>query len=241
MTLARRTASAQRALRATLLAASCAVAAGCEIPHDDWSGVRQAPHPHAEVATFRHTIQFEPGSARMRDSEQHRWEAFLQKVRPESADTVLLSVGPAQSRNGQMTQALLRLRQQEIVSVLRKGGVPAEAIRADAAEAPVDSVVMVVRAHIMALPQCPDWSADPRRGYNNQPLSNWGCATAVNFGIMLADPRDLIRGQGLSPADGERLARSIERYREDKTTPLVNENATSVSPQPKSGQSSGGG
>jgi pilus assembly protein CpaD len=96
-----------------------------------------------------------------------------------------------------------------------------------------------VHTHVVALPECPDWSADPRRGHNNQPSSNWGCATAINFGIMIANPRDMIRGRGLSPADGERLARSMERYRNDKTTPLTNENATSVSPQPTSSSDGG--
>jgi pilus assembly protein CpaD len=240
MTLTRKTATA-RALRVALVAAACAVVAGCELPRDDWSDVRQAPQPRAEVASFRHTILFQPGLARMPRSEQHRWEAFVQKVRPENADTILLSLGPARSRDGQMTQALLRLRQQEIISVLRTGGVPVEAIRVDAAQSPVDGATLTVRTHVVALPQCPDWSADPRRGYNNQPLRNWGCATAVNFGIMLADPRDLIRGQGLGPADGERHAKSIERYRKGKTAPLANENATGVSLQPMSNSSNDGG
>ena len=205
MMLTRRTVAVQRALRTTLMAAACAVMAGCGLPRDDWSGARQAPQPYAKVAIFQHTIQFEPGSAWMRTSGQHRWEAFLQKVRRENADTILLSVGPAQSRGGQMTQALLRLRQQEIVSVLRKGGVPVEAIHLGAAEAPVDGAVMVVRAHVRALPECPDWSADPRRGYNNQPSSNWGCATAISFGVMLADSRDLIRGKALRTYPGRAL------------------------------------
>lgn len=125
--------------------------------------------------------------------------------------------------------------------MLRRAGVPVEAIHAAAGEAPpIDGALITVRTHVVALPQCPDWSADPRRGYDNQPSSNWGCATAINFGIMLADPHDLIRGKALGPADGERLAKAIERYRTDKTTPLTNENATSISPQPASAASSGG-
>ena len=55
------------------------------------------------------------------------------------------------------------------------------------------------------------------------------------FQILRNHCRDMIRGRELSPADGERLARSIDRYRNDKTTPLTNENATSISPQPTSG------
>lgn len=231
----------QRALEAALVVAACVAAAGCEVSRDDWSGVRQPPYPRAEAAMFPHPIRFEPGYAKISDSERHRWAAFLQKVRPENAATILLSMGPAQDRDGQMSQALLRLRRQEIVSLLRKAGVPVEAIHADAGEAPpIDGANITVRTHVVVLPQCPDWSADPRRGYDNQPSSNWGCATAINFGIMLADPHDLIRGQAPGPADGERLAKAIERYRNDETTPLTNENATSISPQPASAAPSGG-
>jgi pilus assembly protein CpaD len=241
MTWAHRNARIQRALRVILVIAAYAAVAGCEPVRDDWSGVRRAPQPRAEVAMFRHTIQFPPGFGRMTRSEQLRWETFLKHVKPEDAETVSLSLGPAQSRTGPTEQALLRLRQQEIMAALRARGVPVEAMQADADPAPIDGAVIAVRTHVVALPQCPDWSADPRRGYNNQPFSNWGCATAINFGTMLADPRDLIRGKEPGPADGERLAKSIERYRLDKVRPLINDNATGVSPQPTSSHSGDGG
>jgi pilus assembly protein CpaD len=230
MATERRIATIQRLLRTTLAAAACAVVSSCATPPEDWSGVRQAPQARAEPATFRHTIRFQPNSARLPNPEQHRLETFLNQVRPEDADAIVLAVEPLQAREGDERAVLLRLRQQEIMSALREAGAAAETVFIDAAQAPVDSIVATVRTHVVALPECPDWSADPRRGGNNQPSSNWGCATAINFGIMIANPRDMIRGRGLSPADGERLARSIERYRNDKTTPLTNENATSVSP-----------
>lgn len=234
-----RAATVRRLLQTTLVAAACTVASGCALPREDWSGVRQAPQARAEPATFRHTIRFQPNSARLPNPEQHRLETFLNQVRPEDADAIVLAVEPLQARGGDKRAVLRRLRQQEIVSALRKAGAAAETISIDVAQAPVDSIVATVRTHVVVLPECPDWSADSSRGGDNQPASNWGCATAVNFGIMIANPRDMIRGRGLSPANGERLARSIERYRSDKTTPLTNESATSVSPQPTA--SPGGG
>lgn len=124
MASARKKAIVQRALGAALIVASCVAAAGCEVTRDDWSGVRQALYPRAEAAMFPHTIRFEPGSANIGNSEWDRWAAFLQKVRPEKAATIVLSMGPAQGRDIQMSQALLRLRHQEIVSMLRRAGVP---------------------------------------------------------------------------------------------------------------------
>lgn len=235
MATKRRVSNIHRIVCTTLVAAACAAASACALPHDDWSAVRQAPQARAEPATFRHTIRFQPGSARIPGPERHRLETFLGQVRPENADAIVLAVEPLQAHAGDKRAVLLRLRQQEIVSAFQQAGAAAETISIDdGVQAPADSVVATVRTYVVVLPECPDWSADPRWGYNNQPASNWGCATAVNFGIMIENPRDMIRGRELSPADGERLARSIERYRNDKTTPLTNENATSISPQPTS-------
>src|SRR3546814_6996877 len=46
---------------------------------------------------------------------------------------------------------------------------------------------------------------DQQRGY--------GCSTAYNLGLMVADPADLASGRTLDPADAERASLSIFRYR----------------------------
>jgi pilus assembly protein CpaD len=239
MTTECRVSTTHRVLRTMLIAAACTVASACALPPEDWSEVRQTPQARAEPATFRHMVRFQPNSAHISGPERHRLGSFLSQVRPEDADAIVLAVEPLHAPAGDKKPILLRLRQREIMSAFQQAGAAAETISIDAAQAPADSVVATVRTHVVVLPGCPDWSTDPRRGGNNQPSSNWGCATAVNFGIMIANPRDMIRGRGLSPANGERLARSIERYRNDKTTPLTNENATSVSPQPTSSPEGG--
>ena len=49
-----------------------------------------------------------------------------------------------------------------------------------------------------------------------------GCnATATNLAHMVAEPRDLVRGRELGPADGIREAEAIVRYREGKVTELM--------------------
>ncbi len=58
-------------------------------------------------------------------------------------------------------------------------------------------------------------------------MSNWSCATAVNFGLMLADPQDLARGRDPGRADGEAVARSIESYRKDRTKDIIRDSASS--------------
>ena len=52
------------------------------------------------------------------------------------------------------------------------------------------------------------------------PLSNLGCANAVNLGLMIAEPADLTRGRPLGTADGIREAEAVVRYRTDKVKEL---------------------
>ena len=49
-------------------------------------------------------------------------------------------------------------------------------------------VEVLVAAAEVVLPGCPDWSRDPGYDPRNLPLSNLGCANAVNLGLMVADP-----------------------------------------------------
>ena len=72
----------------------------------------------------------------------------------------------------------------------------------------------------MVLPGCPDWTRDPGYDPLNLPLSNLGCANAVNLGLMVADPGDLATTLPTSPADGTREAEAIARYRTDKVKQL---------------------
>jgi pilus biogenesis lipoprotein CpaD len=85
---------------------------------------------------------------------------------------------------------------------------------------PADGVELVATSWVVRLPHCPDWSADLTFDARNLPMSNLGCATATNLGLMVADPADLAAGRPLAPADGGREADAILRYRTDKVRPL---------------------
>ena len=88
--------------------------------------------------------------------------------------------------------------------------------------APVEVVVEVV-SHLVQVPGCPDWSRDASFDPRNLPLSNLGCATATDLGLMLADPADLAPGTRTGPADGVAAAEAVSRYRAGKVTPLLSE------------------
>ncbi len=75
--------------------------------------------------------------------------------------------------------------------------------------------------------------------FNNTRSSNFGCATATNLGLMVADPGDIVAGRDPGLMDGEFTARSIERYRKGQTTPLKGPGASAAQIEPTGGGNSG--
>ena len=61
--------------------------------------------------------------------------------------------------------------------------------------------------HEVILPGCPNWSREPGYDPGNLPLSNLGCATAFNLGLMVADPGGSGTRRPLGPADGTQRPR----------------------------------
>lgn len=77
----------------------------------------------------------------------------------------------------------------------------------------------VVSATGATVPNCPDWS-DSELPMSEGQSSNYGCATAVNLAAMIADPRDLVRGQTDATTGGDPAlaTRAIKSWREMGTT-----------------------
>ena len=82
------------------------------------------------------------------------------------------------------------------------------------------TVEIIATTYSVRLPECPDWTRSPASDPRNLPLSNLGCANAVNLGLMIAEPADLTRGRPLGTADGIREAEAVVRYRTDKVKEL---------------------
>jgi pilus assembly protein CpaD len=81
-------------------------------------------------------------------------------------------------------------------------------------------VEVVLERYLVTLPACPDWSRQSGTDFANLPHSNFGCATETNLGLMVAEPRDLVHGRPLAPADGIHQAEGVVRYRTGKVIEL---------------------
>lgn len=201
------------AVAAVLVLAACAPPP--EAPPDNSLEVNRAS---VDRLLYDHSVTFRPGNAQPANGEVEALLAFLGRVQARPEDDVFL-VAEGGDR-GELAQR----RRAALANVLARRGFqprrPPAAARPGqgegAGEAAGDEVLVQVVRYQVRLPECPDWSRPTIGDFTNMPSSNFGCATATNFGLMVAEPRDLYRGRDPGYADGERAARSIERYRAGK-------------------------
>jgi pilus assembly protein CpaD len=163
--------------------------------------------------------------------------AFLDSVGPTDRDSIHLeghaderasasyNVGLAARRNESVATFLAELGLADVATTTNAYG---EAVPADAGSGPEAwgrnrRVELVLERYLVTLPACPDWSRRSGLDFDNQPLSNLGCATTTNLGLMVADPKDLVRGRPLDRADGVQQAEAIVRYRTGKVVELEEE------------------
>lgn len=103
--------------------------------------------------------------------------------------------------------------------VARHGLLVAEDSSASAGAAPAGSIRLIVRRASASVPGCPDWHSTQETDPNLATSSNFGCGVNSNWAAMVANPEDLVRGQG-SDSDLRTATsnRAISTYREKKPT-----------------------
>jgi type IV pilus biogenesis protein CpaD/CtpE len=178
-------------------------------------------------------VRFPAGSSAITAAEAGRLGAFLDGLPVDRRLTVLISGRAGERTGGTAEPGLSSRRAAQVAAAIRAqpGLAQAEIAMPEgplpelpgdrgrpAAATPEQQprADILVTAWAVALPGCPDWSRDPAYDPRNLPLSNLGCANAVNLGLMVADTGDLVRGREPGPADGTREAEAVVRYRTDK-------------------------
>ncbi len=213
-------------------------------PFEDFSEVPEARQPRADLVQYSHSVGFAAGEARLTNGQRQRLDAFLARLEAGYGDRFYVVAGPG--RRGEPKQAAARLgerRRQAVMAFLELRKLRVLPLRIEfGIDAPVGGAVkVIVRRYVVTLPGCPDWTGRPGITYENTPSSNFGCATATNLGLMVADPGDIVAGRDPGLMDGEFVARSIERYRKGKTKPLAGAEASAASAEPSDSGDSGGG
>lgn len=188
-------------------------------------------------AEYRHSVFFSTDREDMGGGEQDRLIAFLRAVEPKGSDSIRVE-GHADERATDLYNLDLAARRMQTVKhFLNENGVDHLHLQASSfgERAPADAgngehawqknrrVDIVLERYLVTPPACPDWSRQSGVDYANKPHTNFGCATETNLGLMIADPRDLVKGRKLGPADGVHQAEGIIRYREGQQPELEEE------------------
>lgn len=121
-------------------------------------------------------------------------------------------------------QTLARPARATVAALLGGAGVLAENI-AFAPDGTAGTTLHLTRYVAMA-PDCARWGDLGEGWFENAPTGILGCSNQRNLSLMLADPRDLLEGRETRPADGARMAGSVQRYRADRVKKLPSESGT---------------
>jgi pilus assembly protein CpaD len=217
-------------------ALACAALGACQnanestdrsLPAENWLGPQLKAEPQVELAEYQQDVRFAPGTASFAPGTEQALTLFLGRVGAASGDRVYVVASAPEPSASPEARNLAERRSRAVGMFLAKNRIQSEARVADVDVLPREGIAVVVQRTAVTLPACPNWTQMPNRNFDNQPMSNWSCATAVNFGLMLADPSDLVRGRDPGRADGEALARSVENYRKDKTKDIIRDAASS--------------
>ena len=192
------------------------------------------PQPQVAEVELLHTVYFDTDIAELRPEEARALREFA-RFSDERLSIDQVVIGHADVRASDAYNDVLSARRaKSVAGLLQREGIPADRISRQGLgrRFPVEAadqatswqlsrrVEIIARGVIAVEPNCPDWSRPSALHIDNLPTSNLGCATTVNLMRMVADPRDLVRGADLGPADGTREAYAIGRYRIDDVKPL---------------------
>jgi pilus biogenesis lipoprotein CpaD len=213
---------------ALLLGASLMVTAACA-PGQDMHG--QDPNAFynanpiknkVETRSQSHSVFFPEGHARLASQEIDALFAGLADVSPMAVESVQIQLHPSQMHND--------ARRTHLVKLLRSRGYAAKHIMFEPMkDVDRNGARIDVSYAAVVLPRCPDWRTSPVTNYSNvlNP-SNFGCASQVNLGLMVADPRDLEYGTGDGMPDTQRTIKVIEDYRSGTSAATSDSSATSA-------------
>lgn len=180
--------------------------AGCFNPDGPETDYRQkyAVQVHAETAILTARLGDETGMLMPED------EFKLSR----------LVAGYLERGNGPMFVSTASPRHSEALRLRLMGaGIPASALAMLPGDASgTDSVTFRYDRFHMSVPECGDWSSNPSINRSNNVHSNFGCAQQRDFGLMVADPADLVRMRDALPTDAQASGRVLQKYRAGQPT-----------------------
>lgn len=183
-----------------------ATLAACQPAPAEWTESEAPKKLVLDMVPSRLDLRFAPGSATLlpADAKRLRELAVTGAISPRDRVAVSAAGNPALAEARAATVSA-QLLQHDVVA----SGNQLEAL-------PPDRAVVTVERTLVTLPRCPNWSKPADTDFTNSLASNYGCATAVNLGRMVAYPSDLVSGQPQGLPAGPPAVAAVSRYLADK-------------------------
>jgi pilus assembly protein CpaD len=182
-----------------------AMLGGCSTWQEGYTDKRN----DVSLVRMTHDIAFVSGDARLTAASAADLHRFLADQGVSYGDTVTIDTGATPA-------ALAGQRRAVLATMLAKEGITVAAASAPYGATPrADTARLVIGRYLVTPPQCPDWRKPSDRDYGNTQSSDYGCASATNLGLMVANPHDLIEGRGYAGPDAELAAKAVQQYHAD--------------------------
>lgn len=205
--------------------------AGCTPTTSEWTPAEAPKSPRVDYVRLQHEAVFKPGSPDLAGGEVSSLTSFLNQSGVTSEDHVYFEAASEDhlslTRIGHLTKVMVRQ------------GIGAQTLPPADNVAP-DHIRVVVERYVVTPPNCPNWTAPAVGDHGNQTSSNFGCADATNFSLMVADPRDLVIGRTLDPAQGDAAFAGAVRYRLGNVKSPTGQGASTTYGAQQTGSSGGG-
>lgn len=212
--------------------------AGCTPEVAEWTPAESPKVNKIERTVFMHTIHYPAHTSKMEEREKKTLLKFLNlnAPSPSAVNITLVEFGGHSDK-----------RIKDIQRELIKYGISYDAVEIESGErdskekgSAGSGVELIIERYLVIPPSCGDFSQAIGDAQQAQAPSNYGCADMANLGMMVANPRDLIKGRPLGSSDGTVIAAGVDRYRKDKAKDLI-DTSTTTTPAPATTTSSSSG
>jgi pilus assembly protein CpaD len=188
------------------LLAMALTVAGCAPGAAEYTKAEAPARLQVDGGTSAVAVSFAPGSSRLSTAAASELDRLVTNGVIRPPDRVWVAAAG--------TLALAAAREAAVAHQLLRWGIVAEAQPLPAVGS--NNAIVTIGRYAVRLPPCPNWSQPRANDFTNAPPSNFGCADAVNLGLMVASPADLVGGRQFAPADGKPAAAAIDRYLSDQ-------------------------
>ncbi len=216
--------SSSRCFAPLVMAAAVLCLAGC---------VQRAPEPPAQAAQgippklvvtandSHRVIYVDPHTGKISPYSRAGFDSFLAQVSPGNPEAIHLRLrGPVSAK------ALVKISDIAVADGVERPKIvidpePMTRMRRGY-DAPVQVEIVV---YTVRQPDCPRPSHTTTGDFENQPSSDYGCSFMSNMAAMVADPRDMVRGEPLGQMDSTVTSEAIQRLRDDKVKQFLLDNS----------------